>query len=374
MSWSNQSAAIRVLLTTPLLSRHGGVAQYMRALQPHWQDSVQYFYIGSRADREPVSATLWRMTADSCRFAESLWEGHYDLVHLNPSVGPKALVRDGIFLVIAKTLRKPVLVFAHGWNPAWAHRFPKYAQWLFRLVYVRADGFVVLGSEFAERVRSLGFKGRVFVESAPIADELLKDQPERETQVSPSVFRILFLARVEVDKGIYEALDTYKLLKTKYPFVSLTVAGDGAELPAAQRYAADQGLHDVVFAGHVEGARKRIVLKEADAYLFPSHHEGLPLSVLEAMAFALPVVTSAVGGLRDFFEDGTMGFMTSDRNPEAFASLLDQLIRHPQLRMKIGSFNYSYARLHFTARQMASRLERIYGVLLQKTNRAFLLA
>ncbi|MBV9677787.1 MAG: glycosyltransferase family 4 protein [Acidobacteriaceae bacterium] len=363
----------RILLTTPLLSRYGGVAQYMHILQPHWHSSVQYFYVGSRADDESALATLWRMAVDSYRFAKSAKQGRYDLVHLNPSIGPKALVRDGILLAVAKAHRKPVLVFAHGWNPAWADKFPKYVRWLFRFVYSRADGFVVLGTEFERRARLLGFRGRIFVESAPVPDEFLEEAAnEPETAVCKSTFNILFLARVEADKGIYEALETYQRLKRNYEFVTLTVAGDGTELSAARHYAASRNLKDVSFLGHVKDAAKRNALKKADVYLFPSHHEGLPLSVLEAMAFGLPVITSAVGGLPDFFEDGAMGFITSSRDSDILASLVDRLILDPGLRARIGNFNYLYARAHFSARQIAARLEQIYGFLLKGTDRAFL--
>lgn len=357
---------VRVLVTTPLLTGKGGVSQYLSALRPHLRNDVQYLTIGSRSGEEKIQTTLLRMVQDSWRFARTLIQGEFDIVHLNPSIFPKALVRDGILLLIAKALGKEVLVFTHGWNPAWDGRPPMCLRWGFRFVYRHADAFIVLGNRFKQRLQLFGYDKRIFVEGAPVADELLNDCEAEPPERSPTTgdrFNILFLARVEKDKGIYETLDAYLRVKQNFPATSLTVAGEGSELDAARRYASSRQLKDVEFVGHVQGAERRKVFRMANAYLFPSYHEGLPLSVLEAMAYGIPVVTSAVGGLPDFFEDGTMGFITELRDPEQLASLLSRLISDLSLCVRIGRFNRTYARGHFAARKIAGRIEEIYALL-----------
>jgi glycosyltransferase involved in cell wall biosynthesis len=79
------------------------------------------------------------------------------------------------------------------------------------------------------------------------------------------------------------------------------------------------------------------------------------------MACGLPVVTSAVGGLRDFFEDGAMGFSTETRDPAVLANLMEKLVRYPELCSKIGRLNQKYVRDHFTAQRVASGLAGIYS-------------
>jgi glycosyltransferase involved in cell wall biosynthesis len=356
---------IHVLLATPILSGHGGVSQYMRVLRPHLGKDVEYFTTGSRSEREAVRAAMFRVVRDSWRFAQVLKRGSYDIVHLNPSICSKALLRDGLLLLIAKSFRKAVVVFTHGWDQDCEQALSKHFSGLFRFVFGRADAFIVLGNEFKNRLRRLGYEKEVFVHGAPIDDELL----DYFQQTPPSTcaggagrkFKILFLARVEKEKGIYEALEAYRLLKDRYPFVSLTIAGDGSHSSRAVQYASDQQLVDVSFVGYVEGSAKCEVFRRSDAYLFPSYSEGLPLSVLEAMACGLPVVTSAVGGLRDFFQDGAMGFSTESRNPAVLADLLDRLVRDPELCSTISRLNHKYVRDHFTAQRVASRLEGIYS-------------
>ncbi len=355
---------MRVLVTTPPLGRPGGVSQYLRILRPHFAEDVDYFTVGSRSDDEGRWTGLWRMVTDSCHFATTLVRGRHDIVHLNPSIGPKALIRDGALLVIAKVLRKTVVVFAHGWDQGCERVLARYFAWLFRWVFGRADCFIVLGNCFKDSLRALGYRRSVFIEEAPLDDELLCDagqQPRRTWSKNANrPFTILFLARVEKEKGIYEALEAHRLVNRQRPSVSLVVAGAGSALAAAARYASSTKLRNVTFTGHLTGTKKLEAFCAADVYLFPSYNEGLPLSVLEAMAYGLPVVTSAAGGLSEFFRNGEMGFITEKLDPEILASLIGRLIADRELCSRISEFNRDYASRHFRGPQVARRIEGIY--------------
>jgi glycosyltransferase involved in cell wall biosynthesis len=273
-----------------------------------------------------------------------------------------------VLLLIAKAFGKPVVIFMHGWDESFERRFLKRVPWLFRALYGRADCFIVLAGEFENRLRSIGYSKAIFRLAAPVEDEILQNFEDRvdagRFATNGCGFRILFLARVERTKGIYEALDAYGIVKQSFPSASLVIAGDGSELKSAAEYVRTMHLADVTFRGHVGGAEKLEIFKTADIYLFPSYTEGMPISVLEAMACGLPVVTSAVGGLRDFFENGRMGYMSQNVRPATLASLICQLMRDPHLCSQIRSFNSQYARRHFGARQIAAQLEHVYRSML----------
>ena len=351
---------MKVLLNTVNLNKIGGVAAYYSVARPHFSDDVEYFTVGARHTGEPRWKVPLRMLEDYWRFYKQLGEGDYDLVHLNPSFGQRAIVRDGIFLWLAKQKGKKAVVFMHGWDEGFESLLRKKYLSLFRKVFSKTDAFIVLGSIFKNRLIDMGLDTKYFLETTIIEKEAVENAPDRSERLKQNRFNVLFLARVEKEKGVYEALDAYRLLKEKYPHVTMTFAGDGSELENVKRYVKEKGIADVEFPGFVRGEEKRRVFQEGDVYLFPTYHEGMPGSVLEAMGYGLPVITRTVGGLPDFFEHGKMGFITESLDASVFADFLEQLVKELERSLEMGRTNNEFAAQRFVASSAARRIEAIY--------------
>jgi len=350
-----------VLVTTPDPEETGGVAAYYAVLREHLGADVDFCVVGTRAGRETALRKGIRLLRDYGRFYRAARSKRYDLIHLNPSLGPKALLRDGLSLLLAKSLGRRVLVFLRGWDPACEAALRRRFLPLFRWVYFRADAFVVLASQFRSTLQEFGCRKPIYLETTVVPDEVFSSPAGRPAPSMPrDRLNLLFLSRVEKAKGIYEAVEAWRILKKKYPALAMTVAGDGSEREAVQQYVRSQNLKGIVFPGWVRAQAKRETFAGADFYLFPSYHEGMPNSVLEAMACGLPVVTRAVGGLRDFFEDGKMGFLTESRDPEVLASLVERLILDPGLRRAMAEYNRAFAQQNFTASAVARRLMEMH--------------
>jgi glycosyltransferase involved in cell wall biosynthesis len=274
----------------------------------------------------------------------------------------KALIRDGIFLLIAKWFQKTVIVFNRGWNLDFEQILRRRWLWLFRWVYFRADAFIVLGSEFREKLIKMGYSKPIYLETTTVDDTYFLDitAPVSDRHHISDPFNILFLTRVERYKGIYEALNAYQKLKEDFAQARFIIAGDGSELAGVRDYVERHGLKDVEFTGFLQGCCKKKVFDRSHCYLFPSYSEGMPTSVLEAMACGLPIVTRPVGGIKDFFEDEKMGYIVNSFEPSFFTDALVRLIEEPETCVKMGKYNREYAAKRFTASHVAKRLERIY--------------
>jgi glycosyltransferase involved in cell wall biosynthesis len=85
----------------------------------------------------------------------------------------------------------------------------------------------------------------------------------------------------------------------------------------------------------------------------------MPTSVLEAMAFGLPVITRPVGGLVDFFENDKMGYLIESLNPLDYAQKIDLLINDIEKANAIANYNMEYAHEYFLASKVARQLEKI---------------
>lgn len=348
---------MRALVNTPDLSLGGGVAAYYRTLRKRLPENIDYFTIGARDGNGDGLRQSLRLLKDYASYARRVAAGKYSILELNPSVGTKALLRDGVFLLIGKLFGKRVLLFFHGWDPGCERKIRKSFPGAFRAICSLADGCVVLASEFHRNLRDLGYTGPVFLETTAIDDEIIESARPRDDGAR---FRVLFLARLERDKGIFEALDAYALAREAFPDMEMIVAGDGPSAEAVRHRARERQVQDVRFVGALSGGAKAAAFNSAGCYLLPTYHEGMPVSVLEAMAYGVPVITRPVGGICDFFRHGEMGFLETSTRPQAFAHWICELARDPDLCRRMGEHNRAVARERFAASKVAARVLQIF--------------
>lgn len=354
-------AGVRVLITVPGMELAGGVANYYRTLRRHLDADKVYFEIGRRGDDNGIGATIGRLIADSWRFHRMLSRERWNLVHVNPSLLSRALVRDGILLLIARAHRQPVLVFFRGWDQSFADRVRTRHRRLFRAVYGRASAFIVLAEEFRRALIAMDIDRPIFGATTVVDDSFIEQERIWREQPDGSC-HVLYLSRLERGKGLIEAIEAFALVRVRAPRVSLTIAGEGPERARAEVLVRERGIEGVTFVGHADGAAKLALLRRSHIYFFPTAYgEGMPNAVLEAMACGLAIVTRRVGGLNDFFEDGRMGFITSSREPSELAALVSRLVDDSGLRESMGRYNREYARSHFTASVVSTQLLGIYA-------------
>lgn len=343
----------KILINTPYLKDHGGVVNHFLGLKPYWSADVRYNVIGKRS-KWNGSGVLF-LPYDIIKFVLKLLWWRPDAILLNPSLNKSAVTRDMIFLGIGVLLKVKTYVMFHGWRPDYAEIVDK-AKLSNQLN--RSAGIMVLCSSFKESLISWGVTVPIFLVTTKVDDRLLSGFDITKSQ-REKVDKILFLARIEKEKGIFEALKTFEIIHKKYPNKRIIVAGDGSALAEAKMMVKKENMANVSFLGYLQGDDLKRQFVDCDVYLFTSYHEGMPTSVLEAMAFGLPVITSSVGGLVDFFENGKMGRMIEKLDPELFANELDNLICHPEKVKATSRYNHDYARTHFFASEVAKIMEKI---------------
>jgi glycosyltransferase involved in cell wall biosynthesis len=319
--------------------------------------------MGRRPGEEGSLAMAVRMLLDYWRFFVLLAQTRYDLIHLNPSIDQKSFFRDGVFHLICKLFRRRTLIFFRGWYTVFETTIQRH-PWLFRLFYANADGFVVLSKEYEDKIRTWGARSPVFREVAVADDAELKGFDIHRIladRAQAPEWRLLFAARVTRDKGIYELAQAVSLLQKEVEHVKLIIAGDSPELSDVKKFISELGINGVVFTGYVTGAEKDSLFKTSHIFCMPTYYEGFPNAVVEAMAVGLPIVTRTVGGLRDFFENRTHGFITDSKDPLVFAGFLQELITSPPLYRQISLNNFNYSQENFLASRAAARLQEIHS-------------
>ena len=146
---------------------------------------------------------------------------------------------------------------------------------------------------------------------------------------------LLFLGRLHPKKGIRETLEAWKLLRSQNPRVAsqwrLVVAGwdDRGHLGELQSIAASLDLKDVLFPGAVYGEDKNALLANSDAFVLASYSEGLPMAVLEAWSYSLPVFMTRYCNLPEGFTSGAAFEIST--NPPEIASILARTLNDVEL-------------------------------------------
>jgi Glycosyl transferase 4-like domain len=164
-----------VLINVPRLDLPGGVTNFYRVLQEHLA-AKQCFEVGGKSDESGAFATVWRLVSDYWQFHRTLSNRTFSLVHLNPSFKARSLLRDAGFLLIARAHTVPVLVLFHGWDESFQATVQRRFCWLFRSVYGRASGFVVLAEDFRQQLKAMGITSPVYRTTTCIDDNCFVEE------------------------------------------------------------------------------------------------------------------------------------------------------------------------------------------------------
>jgi len=176
--------------------------------------------------------------------------------------------------------------------------------------------------------------------------------------------------------GRLEEVKDYRLLiratqrvRANHSSVRLMLAGDGSQRRSLEREVAETGLGDrVIFAGTQKEPAG--FLAAFDIFALPSLHEGLGLSIIEAMGAGLPVIGSTAGGIPEVVSDARSGLLFEAGNSAALADCLDRLIRSPELRRRLGEAGKAEVEQEFDIARYVERLYEEYETMLPAGEKA----
>lgn len=354
----------KILINTPFINYPGGVANHYLGLKLYFSKNVVYnqFYSSSYVKRIFNNKSVYKIFMPAfyilnlIKYLFLIIFLFKPIVLLNPSFGRTALKRDSNYIRIAKFFGCKVAVFMHGWDKEYLNLVLNDKEY-FRSDWKKVDLYFVLASEFKNYLLELGITSPIHLTTTKVNDKLIEGIGEKRIN---EIKTILFLARVEKAKGIIIAIETLELLNQQYPDIALRVVGMGNFLDEAKRLCKERKISNVIFTGPLFRENLKQEFINSDIYILPTTHgEGMPTSVLEAMAFGLPIITRPVGGLVDFFENDKMGYMIESLDAKDYADKIEYLINNIEKTNEISICNMEYARNNFMASKVAKQLEDI---------------
>jgi glycosyltransferase involved in cell wall biosynthesis len=293
--------------------------------------------------RWPVSYIPTENLAKAAQRLAELYAQHRRLL-MHVHVGP-GFWREAAFMAAAIATNSPLIVQLHG------TRIDANIRWFLK----RADVICVPCEATRIWVKSIARHSDVVVTPPPVA----LDVPH----VASKPNLILFLGRLEAEKGIYDLLEAAAALRANVPDLRLVCAGEGDRVGVA-RYAERLGIADAVkFTGWVGPSGKRALLEHAAVFALPSYREALPASLIEAMGAGVPVVASPVGGIPEVVVEGTNGYLVGAGDTKNLQRALARLLSDRPLARRMGEAARASVAARFGAERALAPLEDLYEAL-----------
>ena len=180
-------------------------------------------------------------------------------------------------------------------------------------------------------------------------------------------WRFVQAGRLIEKKGLPVTLRAFSTFLKQHPNATLTIAGEGPLLSELQKFARELGITDrVSFSGFISQEQLREIYYRSHIFLHPSqtgrdgNQEGIPNSMLEAMATGLPVFATEHGGIPEAIETGVSGLLVPELDDEALARAMLNAVQDPGLLSRIGPMGADAVRKKFDRQQQVQRLEEIY--------------
>lgn len=323
--------SLRVLMLGPDLQVRGGVAAVESALIGALPAEIQVTQLATM-----VEGSKWRKLVTFVQaIVRTLVElrKRPDVVHIH-FASRASSVRKMLLARLALAQGARLIMHAHGggYRDYWAGLSPP-ARAATLQTLCRVHCLIVLGETWREFFASLGVpRERIVVLPNPVV--LPAAVPQR---LGRSYVRLVYLGLFARSKGVFDLVDALTRLRPEcLGRTRLVLAGNG-QLAQVRELVERRGLARFVEVREWLGPAERDrLLASADVFVLPSYAEGLPMSLLESMAWGLPVISTTVGSIPEHVRDGAQGLLVQPGDVSELAGAIERIVMDDSLRRRMG--------------------------------------
>jgi glycosyltransferase involved in cell wall biosynthesis len=340
------------------LEGRGGVAAVVSVLRRHGlfeRESVRY--VATHRDGTPLAKARGACSG-LAQTLVALLGRHPAVVHVH-AASHASFLRKSLVLSIARLAGCKTIFHLHGGGFrafATEEAGTMLRRWI-RHTLEASSLVITLSEGWAQFVRTFAPRARVAV--VPNAVPL----PALPARADTVPGRVLFLGRLEAAKGVYELLEAGARIvrEAAGPSPLHLVFGGEGDAQGLRRRAAELGIAGrVELLGWVGPEARDAQLARASVFCLPSHAEGLPMSMLEAMAAQKAVVATRVGGIPETLRDGDNGLLVAPRDEQALARALARLLGDTALRDRLAQRARATIEQHYSTEVVCGKLSAIY--------------
>ena len=260
------------------------------------------------------------------------------ILHIH-SAANGSFARKSVIALFGKLCGKKVAFHIH--SGSFDHFYDKAGKFkiLIKLLLHKMDCVICLSDQWYTF-----YTQKMGLEKVVIVGNPVELNPILTTQNNSGILNLLFLGMICDNKGIFDLI--HYLSNNNYfrlDLINLKIGGNN-QIDKLQELLSDPYLNaHIQFCGWVKADFKDKLLSECDLFILPSYFEGLPVSILEAMAFSKPIIATKVGGIPSVVKDGFNGWLFNPGQFKELDAILDQIFKHPSILADFGKNSYSTA-------------------------------
>jgi glycosyltransferase involved in cell wall biosynthesis len=336
------------------------------------QDLVQLHWIGTSTGNIPyykrgalkvmnVVNAIENIIAFNKKFSEC----DPDIVHIGTSYST-SFAKHAIILLLAKIRGSKVVLHPRfSYEKLWAKNH--LLNILIRLILSMSDGIIVLSEEWLNDGLKEYRHKMVYILNAINLEPYLSIAEKKRDSFEP--INILYIGHVGAEKGVFDLIRAIdELQKNGTIKVNVNIVGEelkNGEGKRARHLIGELGLNDFIHIYPPEyGEKKYRRFECADILVLPSYHEGMPISIIEAMAAGLPIIATNIGGIPDLVKNNLTGILITPGDIAQLANAVDRLAHSSELRKMFGEEARRSAIANHDINQIAEQIVSFYHKIL----------
>lgn len=295
-----------------------------------------------------------------------LWDHSIRIVQIHGSYGA-SVYRKAIIAFTAKSVFNKKIIY-HIHSSEYIQKF-KAGGWLYKqlclFLLTKSDAVACLTPKWKELfIEEFGLKNVVVMRNMiSLPDFQLVNKTERKPGYK---LNLVFLGLIDEKKGVFDlvtmANEYQQQLNGK---VVINVGGIGKSTALKSSISNYRVEHIVSYRGWIGEQEKMALLKVADVFILPSYNEGLPVSILEAMSYGLPIIASRVGGIPEIIKDQVNGFLVEKGDRKGFLEAIQKYSTNSQLLLEHSKQSTELVK-QFSPQTVLPQIEAIYSGLLNR--------
>lgn len=282
------------------------------------------------------------------------------VVHIHGSHSGSFYRKLAVFYMVKKLFRKKVIYHLHSSDfDQFYEKSNTYSKKLIRYLIRQADLIICLSPSWEKYYRQQFQLKDIVIVNNPVSE------PGHQAALNSGLpVNFLFLGRIGVRKGIYDLIEVIRKNKDEFRGkLKFRIGGDG-ETEKLQSLIKELGLEEIVeYVGWVDNDKKARLILNAHIYILPSYSEGLPISILEAMSFGLPVISTPVGGIPEVVKSGVNGLLVNPGELPDLEAAIKFFLQNPEKIREFGRASLAEIK-PYQPQSVATQLGKVYEDLL----------